>query len=129
MDPIFSAGVYLAMWSAKIAAQNISKSLADGSMAHVRAYDRRVLKAMKIYWRLVEHFYTNHFMDLFMQPKPPLDLPAAVVAVLGGELEPGFHIKWRLEVFYFLGWLQKHYPIVPRLSLSKMDQPGHAMAR
>jgi flavin-dependent dehydrogenase len=129
MDPIFSAGVYLAMWSAKIAAQNISKSLEDGSTAHVRTYDRRVLKAMKIYWRLVEHFYTNHFMDLFMQPKPPLDLPAAVVAVLGGELEPGFHIKWRLEVFYFLGWLQKRYPIVPRLSLSKMDEPAHAMAR
>jgi FADH2-dependent halogenase len=128
MDPIFSAGVYLAMWSAKIGAHAISKRLLDGSAAHFRAYDKRVMKAMHVYWRLVENFYTTHFIELFMQPKPPLDLPAAVVAVLGGELEGGFHIKWRLEVFYFLVWLQKRWPIVPRLSLSNMGEPKHAMA-
>jgi hypothetical protein len=48
--------------------------------------------------------------------------------VLGGELEGGFHIKWRLEVFYFLVWLQKRWPIVPRLSLQDMRAPSHAMA-
>ena len=128
MDPIFSAGVYLAMWSGKIASQTISKRLMDGRESHFHAYDKRVMKAMRVYWRLVENFYTSHFVELFMQPKPPLDLPAAVVAVLGGELEGGFHIKWRLEVFYFLVWLQKRWPIVPRLSLTDMRAPNHAMA-
>ena len=128
MDPIFSAGVYLAMWSGKIAAQTISKTILDGSRAHFAEYDRRVYKAMRLYWRLVENFYTTPFIELFMQPKPPLDLPAAVVAVLGGELEGGFQIRWRLEVFYFLVWLQKRWPVVPRLSLSELSQPAHAMA-
>ncbi|HUS35117.1 MAG TPA: NAD(P)/FAD-dependent oxidoreductase [Verrucomicrobiae bacterium] len=128
MDPIFSAGVYLAMWSGKIAAQTVSKSIMQGNTSALRAYDKRVMKAMRVYWRLVENFYTTHFVELFMQPKPPLDLPAAVVAVLGGELEGGFHIKWRLEVFYFLVWLQKRFPLVPRLSLDSMGEPKHAMA-
>jgi FADH2-dependent halogenase len=128
MDPIFSAGVYLAMWSGKLASQSISKRLMDGRESHFRAYDKRVMKAMRVYWRLVENFYTSHFVELFMQPKPRLDLPAAVVAVLGGELEGGFKIRWRLEVFYLLVWLQKRWPIVPRLSLSDMSAPKHAMA-
>lgn len=127
MDPIFSAGVYLAMWSGKIAAQSITKALAEGHAQHFEAYHKRVYKAMRVYWRLVENFYTTPFIELFMQPKPPLDLPAAVVAVLGGELEGGFHIRWRLEVFYFLVWLQKHWPVVPRLNLDA-PQPAHAMA-
>jgi flavin-dependent dehydrogenase len=129
MDPIFSAGVYLAMWSGKIGAQTICKAIENGSAAAAfRAYDRRVMKAMRVYWRLVENFYTTPFIELFMQPKPPLDLPAAVVAVLGGELEGGWHIRWRLEIFYFLVWLQKRWPVVPRLSLSEMGQPTHATA-
>ena len=128
MDPIFSAGVYLAMWSGKIAAQTVSKSILSGDTSALHTYDKRVMKAMRVYWRLVENFYTSHFVELFMQPKPPLDLPAAVVAVLGGELEGGFHIKWRLEVFYFLVWLQKRWPLVPRLSLANMGEPKHAMA-
>jgi flavin-dependent dehydrogenase len=127
MDPIFSAGVYLAMWSGKIAAETISKSLADGNTARLEAYGRRVFKAMKVYWRLVENFYTTPFVELFMQPRPPLDLASAVVAVLAGDLEGGWKIRWRLEVFYFLVWLQKRWPVVPRLALSKMA-PAHAMA-
>ncbi len=129
MDPIFSAGVYLAMWSAKIAAEGVSKTLRDGDRAHFTRYSRRMWKAMRIYWRLVENFYTAPFMDLFMQPRPQLDLPAAVVAVLAGELEGGFRIRWRLEVFYFLVWLQKRWPVVPRLSLNNELKRPHAVAR
>jgi hypothetical protein len=40
-----------------------------------------------------------------------------VNAVLGGNIGTEFAIKWRMWVFYFLVWLQRHYPIVPRLSL------------
>jgi len=124
MDPIFSAGVYLAMWSGKIAAQAVSSAITEGHAQQFEQYHRRVSKAMRVYWRLVENFYTTHFIELFMQPKPPLDLPAAVVAVLAGELEGGFHIRWRLEVFYFLVWLQKRWPIVPRLLIDAPRAPA-----
>jgi hypothetical protein len=72
---------------------------------------------MKFYWELVENFYTPEFMEIFMEPRPKWDLPAAVNAVLSGELEGGWKIRWRLRVFYWLIRLQKYFPLVPRLSL------------
>jgi hypothetical protein len=40
-----------------------------------------------------------------------------VNAVLGGNVGNSFAIRWRMAVFYFLVWLQKYYPIAPRLTL------------
>lgn len=128
MDPIFSAGVYLAMWSANVASQEVDMALkAGGHAGKFQAYDRRVQKAMRVYWRLVEGFYTKPFIELFMQPKPPLDIPAAVVSVLGGELEAPFAVRWRLEVFYFLVWLQERRAIVPRITWPS-EKMEHACA-
>jgi len=38
-------------------------------------------------------------------------------AVLGGNVGNSFGIRWRMWVFYFLVWLQKHFGIVPRRTL------------
>jgi len=120
MDPIFSAGVYLAMWSGKLAAEATAGALAAGDDGRRRfaRYERRLNKAMRVYWRLVEHYYTTPFMELFLEPRPTFDLPAAVVAVLAGDVEPAWHIRWRLELFYFLVWLQSRRTLVPRLSFA-----------
>lgn len=120
MDPIFSAGVYLAMWSGKLAAQAIAGALKagdDGRRPFAR-YERRLNRAMRVYWRLVEHYYTTPFMELFLEPRPTLDTPAAVLAVLAGDLEPAWPIRWRLEFFYFLVWLQGRRPLVPRITFA-----------
>ncbi len=58
MDPIFSAGVYLAMWSGKLAAEVVQKSLArgdDGSRRFLK-FEKRVKAGMQFYWQMVEHF-------------------------------------------------------------------------
>src|SRR5262249_40628933 len=92
MDPIFSAGVFLAMWSGKLAAEVIQQSLErnnDGARRAAR-YEKRVRRGMSFYWRMVEHYYTQPFMELFLQPRNHADLPAAVNAVLAGELEGGW---------------------------------------
>jgi hypothetical protein len=51
---------------------------------------------------------------------------------LGGNIGNNFAIQWRMAVFYFLVWVQRYYPIVPRLSLvpRKEDfvQPVETMA-
>jgi FADH2-dependent halogenase len=120
MDPIFSAGVYLAMWSGKLAAEATSAALRagdDGSRKLAR-YERRMNRAMRVYWRLVEHYYTTPFMELFLNPRPTFDTPAAVVAVLAGELEPPWRVRWRLELFYLLVWLQRRRALVPRISFA-----------
>jgi FADH2-dependent halogenase len=122
MDPIFSAGVYLAMWSGKLASEVIQKSLArgdDGSRRFLK-YERRVKAGIHFYWQMVEHYYTKPFMELFLQPRGHLSLPDAVNAVLAGELEGGWNLRWRLRYFFFLVKMQARRPLVPRLSFAPL---------
>jgi flavin-dependent dehydrogenase len=117
MDPIFSAGVYLASWSGKLAAEVIIKSLEAGKPrpALLTEYEKRVNRGLRFYWRVVEQYYTTPFMELLLRPGNHYDLPSAVNAVLAGELEGGWSLRWRLEYFFLLVKLQRHIKIVPRI--------------
>jgi len=120
MDPIFSAGVFLAMYSGKLAAQSVAKAISvhsDGASLLVD-YDRRVFTAMKFYWEMVFNFYTTPFMEIFMSPQPRFDIPAAVNAILAGEVDGGWKIHWRLKLFFWLIKLQSKFSIQPRISFS-----------
>lgn len=120
LDPIFSAGVYLAMWSGRLAAEVVQKSLAQGRPDRrlFARYEKRVRKGLMFYWRVVENYYTTPFMELFLQPRNHHDLPSAVNAVLAGELEGGWKLRWRLKYFFLLVKLQKRWPLVPRISFA-----------
>jgi len=118
MDPIFSAGVFLAMWSGKIAAETVDQSIAQGKPDHrlFAGYEKRVRKGLMFYWHVVESYYTTPFMELLLQPRKHQDLPSAVIAVLAGEVEGGWRLRWRLKYFFLLVKLQKLWPLVPRIS-------------
>jgi flavin-dependent dehydrogenase len=118
MDPIFSAGVYLAMYSGKLAAKVVLDSLAAGhdGARLLEAYEKRIFRAMKFYWELVELFYTKPFMEVFMNPRPKYHLPDAIVAILAGELEGGWKLDWRRRLFFWLIRIQARWPLVPRIS-------------
>ena len=120
MDPIFSAGVFLAMWSGKIASEVVQNSLAQGKPDRrlFASYETRVRKGLRFYWHVVENYYTTPFMELFLQPRNHHDLPSAVNAVLAGELEGGWSLRWRLKYFFLLVKLQKRWPLVPRISFA-----------
>lgn len=125
MDPIFSAGVYLAMWSGKLAAEAIQKSLArgdDGSRRFLK-FEKRVKAGMHFYWQMVEQYYTKPFMELFLQPRNHAHLPDAVNAVLAGELEGGWRLRWRLRYFFFLVKWHARRPLVPRLTFAPLRDP------
>jgi FADH2-dependent halogenase len=115
MDPIFSAGVYLASWSGKLAAEVVIKSLESGqpSAPLFAKYEKRVRRGLRFYWRVVENYYTTPFMELFLRPGNHYDLPSAVNAVLAGELEGGWSLRWRLEYFFLLVRIQRYFKIVP----------------
>ena len=123
MDPIFSAGVYLAMHSGKLAAQVVLDSLAAGDSGErrLKTYEKRVFRAMQFYWDMVEAFYTTPFMELFLQPRSKFQLPDAIVAILAGELEGGWAMDWRRRVFFWLIKLQALRPLVPRISFAETD--------
>jgi flavin-dependent dehydrogenase len=118
MDPIFSAGVYLAMHTGKLAANTVLAALESGgkSARHLAAYEKRVYSAMQLYWEMVENFYTTPFMEIFLEPREKFNLPAAVNAVLAGELHGGWALRWRLRIFFWLVKLQARWPLVPRIS-------------
>jgi 2-polyprenyl-6-methoxyphenol hydroxylase-like FAD-dependent oxidoreductase len=118
MDPIFSAGVYLAMWSGKLAAEVVQKAIerGDDGGGDCLKFERRVRDGMHFYWQMVEQYYTTPFMELFLQRSSHAGLLEAVNAVLAGELEGGWRFRWRLRYFFFLVKVQALRPIVPRIS-------------
>jgi len=75
---------------------------------------------MDVYLRFVNAWYTKEFIEVFLSPRGTrsvLGLAPAVNSVLGGNVGNSFPIRWRMWVFYFLVWLQRHHPISPRLTL------------
>jgi FADH2-dependent halogenase len=117
MDPIFSAGVYLAMYSGKLAAQTVIESLAGGDDGTKRLmrYERRVHRAMQLYWEMVEGFYTRSFIEVFFEPRDKFNLPSAVTALLAGELEGGWKIAWRMRLFFWIVRIHSRWRMLPKI--------------
>src|SRR5207253_2544877 len=119
IDPIFSSGVFLAVFSGERAADSLNEVLDHPRRAKrlFAQYERAVNRAMDVYLRFVNAWYTKEFIEVFLAPRSVLGLPPTVNAVLGGNVGNCFAIRWRMWVFYFLVWLQRRYPIAPRLTL------------
>jgi len=130
IDPIFSSGVFLAVFSGEQCADVLNEVLDRPRRARrlFRRYERAVNRAMDIYLRFVNAWYTKEFIEIFLSPRDVLGLPPAVNAVLGGNIGNSFAIRWRMWIFYFLVWVQKRYPIVPRLTLVPPKQPRSSSA-
>jgi flavin-dependent dehydrogenase len=136
IDPIFSSGVFLAVFSGELVADALDEVLNRPEKAEklFRRYQRKVNRAMDVYLRFIDAWYTKEFIEVFSSPREFLSLPPAVNAVLGGNIGTSFAIRWRMWVFYFLVWLQRYYPVVPRLTLvpekegSPAPQPAGAVS-
>jgi flavin-dependent dehydrogenase len=122
IDPIFSSGVFLAVFSGELAADALNEVLDFPRKAKrlFARYEKAVNRAMDIYLRFVDAWYTKEFIEVFLAPRGTssmLGLAPAINAVLGGNVGNSFPIRWRMWVFYFLVWIQRRYPISPRLTL------------
>lgn len=131
MDPIFSAGVYLAMHSGKLASQVVvdSQAAGDDGRRRLQRYEKRVYRAMQYYWDMVEAYYTKPFVELFMQPRPRFHMPDAIVAILAGELDGGWKLEWRRRLFFLLVRIQSFWPLVPRVSFEEKEAGPMPMAQ
>src|SRR5437588_1431504 len=119
IDPIFSSGVFLAVFSGEKCADVLNEVLDRPRKAKrlFARYERSVNRAMGVYLRFVNAWYTKEFIDVFLAPRNVPRLAQAVNAVLGGNVGNSFPIRWRMWVFYFLVWLQRRHPIAPKLTL------------
>ncbi|HEU0209479.1 MAG TPA: NAD(P)/FAD-dependent oxidoreductase [Candidatus Udaeobacter sp.] len=126
IDPVFSSGVFLAVYSGEKCADALNEVL-DYPRKRKRLfvrYERSVNRAMDVYLRFVNAWYTKEFVEVFLAPRNVLSLVPAVNAVLGGNVGNSFPIRWRMWVFYFLVWLQRHYPVAPKLTLVPKETPA-----
>jgi flavin-dependent dehydrogenase len=128
IDPIFSSGVFLAVFSGEQCADVLNEVFDHPRKAKrlFAVYERAVNRAMDIYLRFVNAWYTKEFIEVFLAPREVLGLAPAVNAVLGGNVGNSFPIRWRMWVFYFLVWLQRYHLIAPRLTLVPRKEEAQA---
>jgi len=124
LDPIFSTGATLAMMSACEATRCLLPLLKNTitPRAAQRRYMNYVRGSTKTYFRLIRSYYQHSFRELFMNGSGPMKVHNAVISVLAGEVfpRPPWKLRWRLWLFYFFMWLNKHVPTVPR-------RPAHSV--
>ncbi|MDP9254768.1 MAG: tryptophan 7-halogenase [Verrucomicrobiota bacterium] len=130
IDPVFSSGVFLAVLGGERAADILDIVLDHPKRARrlFADYERTVNRAMDVYLRFVDAWYTKEFIEVFLYPQDILQIPQAVNAVLGGNIGSSFAIRWRMWIFYLLVWLQKYVPLCPRRTLlpNKVSTPSLA---
>lgn len=121
MDPVFSSGVYIAMYSARMAARLVIESLkaGDNGSRRFKNYEKTIYAAMDLYLEMIEGYYSTSFMELFMEPRDKFQLPDAIVAILAGELEGGWKLDWRRRLFFWLVKIHSRRPLVPGISFAE----------
>jgi len=130
IDPVFSTGVFLAIASGEQAADAIHASL-DRPQTAARAfaaYEKRLNRVMDLYLRFVNSWYQHEFIEVISSPTKHFHLPAAVNAVLAGNINGGFAIWWRMQLFYLVVFLQRFATLVPRLTLTPAPTASNTTA-
>lgn len=130
IDPVFSSGVFLAVLAGEQAADVLHAVLDQPTKRRklFARYERTVNKAMDVYLRFVDAWYSKEFIEVFLHPQDIFQIPPAVNAVLGGNVGDSFAIKWRMWIFYMLVKLQRFIPLCPRRTLVPKKEVAPAPA-
>jgi flavin-dependent dehydrogenase len=131
IDPVFSSGVYIATYSgeqAAIAGQTALTRPAARRKAFSR-YQRLVEERFATYLKLSSGWYTQEFIEIFLQPRGRINLAPAISFVLGGNPARQLGVKLRLQLFYLLVYLQgRTGKLVNKLSLRPDTSEGEKQA-
>jgi flavin-dependent dehydrogenase len=86
VDPIFSSGVFVAMRTGELAAQEIQAAFADGRFEAKRfaGYERAVWRGLRPFFTFIHKYYEPAFLDLFLNPNNAFGMVTAVLNVLSG---------------------------------------------
>jgi flavin-dependent dehydrogenase len=106
VDPIFSAGVFVAMRTAQLAAEAILTAFRDDRFQarHFRRYERQVWRGVAPLFRFIHKYYEPGFLDLFLHPQHWFGIPEAVLYVLSGAsfLKRRWRTRLALAVMFAL---------------------------
>ena len=129
LDPVFSSGIYIAIYSGEKAGETINTVLNDPGKksAAYRRYDRAVQKRLGSYLKLTSAWYTKEFIEIFLHPREMLNMVPIVNSVLGGNPPRTIQEKLVMKLFYFLVYLQgRTGKLVPQLTLQPEPAPAPA---
>jgi flavin-dependent dehydrogenase len=117
IDPIFSTGVFLAIHSGEQCADALHAVLSQPDLKErlFARYRKSMNGIMDMYLRFVSAWYRDEFIEVFTTPTQNFQLAPAVNAVLAGNIGNSFPIWWRMQLFYFILFLQRFFPLCPRL--------------
>jgi len=118
VDPIFSSGVMLAMQSALHASKLVLRAHKQGRSLQLWErilYTRRMGSWMKRYSRLIRAFYDRAGFEVFMNPRPILQIPVSVARLVGGQTAPCLADRLRLRLFGLVCRIQRRLEIVPAI--------------
>jgi flavin-dependent dehydrogenase len=118
VDPIFSSGVMLALKSGIIAAGLIAK--AEKSSRHLTrweryTYTRQITGWMNRYADIIKAFYDRAGFEVFMNPMPFMKIPNSIARLVGGDAEPRFLDRIRLDMFFLICRIQRLASIAPSI--------------
>jgi len=101
LDPVFSSGVYLAMYSAEQAAQAIDAALREPAAEKqlLRRLERRQRRGMRRFSFFIYRFNDPIMARLFRRPSNRLQIEQAVISMLAGDLFNTPRVLWRLQMF------------------------------
>ena len=101
VDPIFSSGVFLAMHSARHAANVIDSALREPSCeaAALRGYDRRIRRGLRVFSWFIYRFNSPAMKRLFAHPSDVWRLREGVISMLAGDVFDNRGVLARLRVF------------------------------
>lgn len=86
VDPIFSAGVFIAMQSGELAARAISEAFRDGkfSARRFRRYARQYERGVAPFFTFIKKYYQPAFLDMLLHPQHRFGMVDAVTTILAG---------------------------------------------
>jgi len=110
VDPIFSTGVFLAMHSAKRAAELVDAVLHDPrrERALQRRYAREIREGLDLLSWFIFRFTSPVMERLFAHPRNVLRIEEAMISMLAGDVFGNRAVRWRLHAFkliYGISWL------------------------
>jgi flavin-dependent dehydrogenase len=125
VDPIFSAGVFVAMQSAELAAAAILEAfrLNRFQATQFASYQRTVRKGLDPYLRFIRLYYDPSFLEIFLNPQEIAGMLDAVVSVLAGGTFLSMPLRTRLSLGLFFTvvrttrWMRRRrgHPVESRL--------------
>jgi flavin-dependent dehydrogenase len=115
VDPIFSAGVFIAMQSGELAARAISEAFRDGkfSARRFRLYARQYERGVAPFFTLIKKYYQPAFLDIFLRPQHRFGMVDAITTILAGGafLSRSLGLRARLALVFAVarvnGWIRR----------------------